>query len=31
MPVVKNGELVGVLRRRDILRWLQLHSEMGSG
>lgn len=27
LPVVHNGELVGVLRRRDIVRWLQLHSE----
>lgn len=27
LPVVRNGELVGVLRRRDIVRWLQLHSE----
>ncbi len=28
IPVVQNGELVGVLRRRDILRWLQVRSEM---
>jgi CBS domain-containing protein len=28
IPVVHNGELVGMLRRRDILRWLQVHSEM---
>lgn len=28
IPVVQNGELVGMLRRRDILRWLQVHSEM---
>ncbi len=27
LPVVRNGQLVGLLRRRDILRWLQLHSE----
>ena len=27
MPVVQDGQLVGMLRRRDILRWLQLHSE----
>ncbi len=26
LPVVRNGELVGMLRRRDIARWLQLHS-----
>ena len=30
IPVVQNGELIGMLRRRDILRWLQLHSEMTS-
>lgn len=27
LPVVQDGRLVGLLRRRDILRWLQLHSE----
>ncbi|MCC7360662.1 MAG: site-2 protease family protein [Anaerolineales bacterium] len=27
VPVVQDGRLVGMLRRRDILRWLQLHSE----
>jgi Zn-dependent protease/predicted transcriptional regulator len=27
VPVVQNGELVGLLRRQDIMRWLQLHSE----
>lgn len=27
LPVVDDGHLVGMLRRRDILRWLQLHSE----
>jgi Zn-dependent protease/predicted transcriptional regulator len=27
IPVVQNGELVGMLRRRDILRWLQVQSE----
>ncbi len=26
LPVVRNGELVGMLRRQDIARWLQLHS-----
>ena len=26
LPVVRNGELVGMLRRRDIARWLQLHA-----
>lgn len=29
LPVVENGQLVGILRRRDIMRWLQLHSELG--
>lgn len=28
MPVVQNGELVGMLRRSDILRWLKVQSEM---
>lgn len=28
IPVMQNGELLGMLRRRDILRWLQVHSEM---
>ncbi|RPI33111.1 MAG: CBS domain-containing protein [Chloroflexota bacterium] len=30
MPVVQNGQLVGMLRRRDIMRWLQLQSETSS-
>jgi Zn-dependent protease/CBS domain-containing protein len=30
MPVVQNGQLVGMLRRRDILRWLQIHSDLES-
>jgi Zn-dependent protease/CBS domain-containing protein len=29
LPVVSGGELVGLLRRRDIVKWLQLHSELG--
>jgi Zn-dependent protease/CBS domain-containing protein len=28
LPVVENEQLVGLLRRSDIVRWLQLHSEM---
>lgn len=27
MPVMRNNQIVGVLRRKDILRWLQLNSE----
>lgn len=27
LPVLRNNELVGLLRRRDIVRWLQLRSE----
>jgi Zn-dependent protease len=30
MPVLQDGALVGMLRRRDIMRWLQLHSERTS-
>jgi Zn-dependent protease len=29
MPVMENGRLVGLLRRRDISRWLELQSERG--
>jgi Zn-dependent protease/CBS domain-containing protein len=29
LPVMRNGSLAGMLRRRDIVKWLQLHSEMG--
>ncbi len=28
LPVVRNGQLAGILRRRDIMRWLQLQSNM---
>jgi len=28
LPVVSDGELVGLLRRRDIVKWLQLNSEI---
>lgn len=27
MPVMKNGSLVGLLRRRDIVKWLQIQSD----
>jgi Zn-dependent protease/CBS domain-containing protein len=30
LPVLRGGDLIGVLRRRDIIRWLQLESEFGS-
>lgn len=30
LPVVEDGRFVGVLRRRDIVRWIQLHSEQDS-
>lgn len=28
MPVVEDGHLVGMLRHQDIVRWLQLHSDL---
>jgi Zn-dependent protease/predicted transcriptional regulator len=28
LPVVRDGELTGLLRRRDIIKWLQLESEL---
>lgn len=31
MPVIENGELVGMLRRQDIIRWLRLHSDAFAG
>ncbi len=31
LPVTSNGTLEGVLRRRDIVKWLQLESELSSG
>lgn len=30
LPVVENGKLCGLLRRRDIVRWLKLHSDTGN-
>jgi Zn-dependent protease/CBS domain-containing protein len=27
LPVMRNGDMVGLLRRRDITRWLQFHAE----
>ena len=27
LPVVENGRLLGILRRRDIVRWLRLQSD----
>jgi Zn-dependent protease len=31
LPVVSNGSLAGLLRRRDIIKWLQLESELSIG
>jgi CBS domain-containing protein len=30
VPVVQDGRLVGMLRRRDVLRWLQLHADLAA-
>jgi CBS domain-containing protein len=30
MPVVQNGHLVGLIRRRDFMKWLELHSEFAT-
>jgi CBS domain-containing protein len=29
VPVLRNGVFVGMVRRRDIIHWLQLHSSGG--
>ncbi|MCJ7739497.1 MAG: CBS domain-containing protein, partial [Anaerolineae bacterium] len=31
LPVVRDGELVGLLRRGDVIRWLQLHAKSMRG
>jgi Zn-dependent protease/predicted transcriptional regulator len=31
LPVLRDGQLVGLLRRRDIIKWLQLHAESVRG
>jgi len=31
LPVVRDGALAGLLRRRDIIKWLQLESELNIG
>jgi Zn-dependent protease/predicted transcriptional regulator len=31
LPVVHDGELVGLLRRRDVITWLQVHAELTRG
>jgi Zn-dependent protease/CBS domain-containing protein len=31
LPVMRDGALVGIFRRRDIIKWLQLHSELEMG
>jgi Zn-dependent protease/CBS domain-containing protein len=28
LPVMRNGDMVGLLRRQDIMRWLQFHSDL---
>ncbi len=30
VPVMEDGQLVGLLRRRDIVKWLQMHSELAA-
>lgn len=30
VPVVEDGHVVGMLRRRDVLRWLQLHGQQAA-
>lgn len=30
LPVIQDGQVVGMIRRADIMRWLQLHSELPS-
>jgi predicted transcriptional regulator len=30
VPVVQDGHLVGMLRRRDVLQWLQLHADQAA-
>jgi CBS domain-containing protein len=31
LPVLRDGQMVGLLRRRDIVKWLQLHAESVGG
>jgi Zn-dependent protease/predicted transcriptional regulator len=30
LPVIQDGHLLGILRRRDILRWLQVHTDLSA-
>jgi Zn-dependent protease len=31
LPVVRDGKLIGLLRRRDVIKWLQVHAELIRG
>lgn len=31
LPVLRDGQLVGLLRRRDIVTWLQFHAKLARG
>lgn len=31
LPVMQNGSMAGLLRRRDVVKWLQFHSKLELG